>query len=54
MMPVKRLTKRTNTNLIANRAMSVMFKTIQWQAKPVTLEDIRKQVQEKVRETLTR
>ncbi len=54
MIPPRRVTKRTNTNLVANRAMSVMFKAIQWKPAPITLEEIRELVQLKAWEKLVR
>ena len=54
MMPPRRPARRTNQHLVANRAKNVMLVTVKWQQQPVTLEQIRKQVLEKVHEKLSR
>jgi hypothetical protein len=54
MMPPRRPHRRTNSMLVANRSMQVMYKTVQWQTSKLTLEEIRQQVQEKVWEKLSR
>ena len=54
MMPRRRPNRRTNNALIGNRARRVMLLTTKWQPKKTTIEDIRKQVQMKVWERLSR
>ena len=54
MMPRRRPHRRTNSMLVANRSKNVMLLTTKWKPAKTTIEDIRKQVQMKVWERLSR
>lgn len=54
MMPPKRPCRRTNSMLVANRSMQIMYKTVQWKAQHKTLAEIRAEVLRKAGERLTR
>jgi hypothetical protein len=40
--------------LVANRSMQIMYKTVQWKQEQLTIDQIRRAVQEKAWEKLTR
>ena len=54
MMPPRRPARRTNNHLVRTRSSKVTRLTMRWEPQITTLEEIRKQVQAKAWEKLTR